>query len=95
MRLSGAYFVHLRDDCIQNLAFERPKYDRLIFDWVDDEALSRLNNTRTNVIDGRHRNDKSIFAGARAFHLRVQLLSHRFHQLGPKVFRMQQNFVLQ
>lgn len=88
-RVTTEYLVHLRHHRIQNFSFEWPKHDRLIFNWIDDETLPRLNDTRTNVIDCRHRNDKTIFAGTRALYFCVQFLSHGFHQLRPKVFWMQ------
>lgn len=90
-----SYLVDLRDNCVENFTFERPKNDSFVLNWVNHEALARLNETGANVVNCCHSDNKTIFAGARSFNFGVQFLFDGLHELRPKIFRMQQNFVLQ
>lgn len=80
--------VDLLYDGIQHLAFEWSEHDGFVFDWVHDESLSSLNDSRSNVIDGSHSNHEAIFSSTSSLNLRVKLLSHSVEQLWSEVTRM-------
>lgn len=92
---NGSYLIDLFDDGVQHLALERPEHNRLILYRIDDESLTGLNNSRTDHIDGGDGNNESVFSGARSFHLGVQFLFDRLHELRPKVLGMEQDFVFE
>ena len=54
------YLVDLSHDSIQNLPFEWAEDNGLVFDWIDDKTLPRLNDSCPNVVDGGDSNHKSI-----------------------------------
>ena len=54
------YLVHLSDNSIQNLSFERPENNCLVLNRIDNEALPRLDNSSADIINCCHSNNKSI-----------------------------------
>lgn len=95
MLATETYFIDLGDDSVQYFALERSENDCLIFDWIHNEALSRLYDTGTDLINGCNCYDESILSGACALHFCVKFLFHCFHQLRAEIFGMQQYFVLE
>ena len=86
---------YLCDNRIQNFSLERPENDGLVLDRINDKSLSRLNEPGPDVVDGGDGDDEAVFSGARALHLRKQLLFDGFDQLRTKISRVQKNFVVQ
>lgn len=66
-----AHLVNLLDHRVQHFALEGPEYDGLVFDGVDDEALTRLDNAGADLVYRRDGYHKSVLACAGALHLRV------------------------
>lgn len=54
------YLVHLCHNCIQNLAFKRPKNNCFVLDRVDNKSLARLYDSSTNVVYCCHGYDEPI-----------------------------------
>ena len=57
------------------------EYNSLVFDVVDDESLAWLNESRADVFNVGHSDDKTIFPGTGALNLTEKLLLNRVHQL--------------
>ena len=59
-RAVESHFIHLHDNRVQNFSFERSEYNRFVFNWVYNEALSGLNDTGSNTINGGDSNHKTV-----------------------------------
>ena len=68
---------------------EGSEYNSLVFDVVDDESLAWLNESRADVFNVGHSDDKTIFAGTGALNLTEKLLLNRVHQLKNEVETVQ------
>jgi hypothetical protein len=80
-------------DCIEDLAFEWSEDDCLVLDWIDDKALTSLNNSRSNIDDCCDCNDKSILSCTSSFNFCVELLADCVKELWTEVARMQEDLV--
>ena len=58
--MKEADLVDLRDHSVQHLPLEGPEDDGLVLDRVDDKASAGLDDARSNVVNRRHSNNKSI-----------------------------------
>ena len=75
--------MHLNASLVMYL--KGSEYNSLVFDVVDDESLAWLNESRADVFNVGHSDDKTIFAGTGALNLTEKLLLNRVHQLKNEV----------
>lgn len=74
-----AHFVDLRDNSVQDLAFEWPEDNRLVLDRIHYESLARLYDSALNVIYRGHCNHEPVLSSASALHFRIEFLFDRVH----------------
>lgn len=68
---SFPYLINLSNYTIQNLSLERPKNNCPVLNGIHNKALSWLNDPRTDSINRRNGNDKTVLSSTVAFHLCV------------------------
>ena len=83
----AVHTVHLNASLVMYL--KGSEYNSLVFDVVDDESLAWLNESRADVFNVGHSDDKTIFAGTGALNLTEKLLLNCVHQLKNEVKTVQ------